>query len=105
MGEQNELLVLPKGTLKEFYGDGTIDTKRNLHLFLDVCDFHRVEHDDIMVRLLLQTLLEISYEWYRTFPNRSIRSFNDLKFMFLRMFSHPIAYHDWVKEERKDMRF
>jgi hypothetical protein len=40
LGEKNYLLVFPKGTLKEFSGDGTIDAKRHLHLFLDVCDFH-----------------------------------------------------------------
>jgi hypothetical protein len=107
MGEQHELPVLPKGTLKEFSGDGTIDAKRHLHLFLDVCDFHRVEHDDVMVRLFLQTLSERAYEWYTTFPSRSIRSFNDLEVMFLNMFSPPNflpypphrLHPDWVKEE------
>jgi len=32
-GEQHEMLVLPKGTLKTFSGDGTIDAKRNFDLF------------------------------------------------------------------------
>jgi hypothetical protein len=93
MGEQHELPVLPKGTLKEFFGDGTIYGKRHFHLFLEVCDFHRVEHDDVMVRLFLKTLSERYYEWYTKFPNRSIRSFDDLEVMFLNMFSPPIAYH------------
>jgi hypothetical protein len=79
--------------LKEFSGDGTIDAKRHLHLFLDVCDFHRVEYDDVMVRLFLQTLSGRAYEWYMTLPSRSIRSFNDLEAMFLTMFTPPIAYH------------
>jgi hypothetical protein len=86
MGEQHELPVLPKGTLKEFVRDGTIDAKRHLHLFINVCDFYRVEHDDIMVRLFFQTLSERAYERYTKFPNRSIRSFNDLEVMFLNMF-------------------
>ena len=55
-GEQHELPVLPKGTLKKFSKDGTIDAKIHIDLFLDVCDFHLVEHDDVMVRLFLQTL-------------------------------------------------
>jgi len=42
IGEKHDLPVLAKGTLKEFYGDGAIDAKRHLHLFLDVCDFHHV---------------------------------------------------------------
>jgi hypothetical protein len=79
--------------LKEFLGDGTIDAKRHLNLFLDVCDFHRVEYDDVMVRLFLQTLSGRAYEWYTTLPSRSIGSFNDLKAMFLTMFTPPVAYH------------
>jgi hypothetical protein len=93
IGEQHELPVLPKGTLKEFSEDRAIYAKRHLHLFLDICDFHRVEYDDIMVRLFLQTLSERAYEWYTTLPSRSICSFNDLEAMLLTMFSPPIAYH------------
>jgi hypothetical protein len=37
LGEQHDLHVLPKGTLKGFSGDRTIDAKRHLHFFLDVC--------------------------------------------------------------------
>jgi hypothetical protein len=106
MGEQHELSVLPKGTLKKFFGDGTIDEKRHLHLFLDICDFHRVENDDIMVSLFLQTLSERDYEWYTTLPSRSIHSFNDVEIMFLNMFASnyipypPHRLHPyWVKEE------
>jgi hypothetical protein len=88
LGEQHDLHVLPKGTLKEFFGDGAIHAKRHLHLFLDVCHFHHVEYDDVMVRLFLQTLLGRVYEWYMTLPNRLIPSFNDLESMFLTMCYH-----------------
>jgi hypothetical protein len=56
IGEKHNLPVLPKGTLKEFSRDGKIDAKRHLHLFLDVCDFHCVEYDDVMVMLFMKTL-------------------------------------------------
>jgi hypothetical protein len=92
-GEQHELPVLPKGTLKTFSRDGTIDAKRHVDLFLDVCDFHLIEHDDVMVRLFLQTLSGQDYEWYTSFPTRSIDSFDDLEMMFLNMFSPPVTYH------------
>jgi hypothetical protein len=79
--------------LKEFSGDATIDAKRHVDLFLDVCHFHLVEYDDVMVRLFLQTLSGQAYEWYTTFPTISIGSFDDLENMFLTMFSPPIPYH------------
>jgi hypothetical protein len=92
-GEKHDLPILLKGTLKEFYGDRTIDSKRHFDLFLDVFNFHRVEHDDVMVRLLMKTLSVQAYEWYMTLPTRSISSFNDLEAMFLTMFACPVAYH------------
>ena len=46
IGEKHDLLVLSKGTLKEFSGDRAIDAKRHLHLFLDVCVFHHVDDLD-----------------------------------------------------------
>jgi hypothetical protein len=93
LGEKHDLPVLPKGTLKEFSEDGAIDAKRHLHLFLNVCDFHCVEYEDVMVRLFLQTFSGRVYEWYMALPSRSIHSFNDLEAMFLTMFSPPISYH------------
>jgi hypothetical protein len=90
---QHELPILPKGTLKEFSQEGEINVKRHLHLFLDVCDFHHVDYDDVMVRLFLQTLSGKAYEWYTMFPSRSIRSFNEIEDMFLTKFSYPIVYH------------
>jgi hypothetical protein len=92
-GEQHELPILPKGTLKTFSGDGVIDPKRHVDLFLDVCDFHLIKDDDVMVRLFLQTLADQAYEWYTSFPTRSIGSFEDLEMMFLNMFSPPVSYH------------
>jgi hypothetical protein len=79
--------------LKQFSRERTVLAKRHLNLFLDVCDLHRVEYDDAMVRLFLQTLLGRAYEWYTTLPSRSIGSFNDLEAMFLTMFATPIDYH------------
>jgi hypothetical protein len=79
--------------LKEFSGYGVVDAKRHLDLFLDFCDFHRVEYDDVMVRFLFQTLSGQVYEWYMKLPTRSIGSFNDLEAMFLTMFAPLIEYH------------
>jgi hypothetical protein len=93
LGEQHDIHVLPKGTLKEFFGDGEINAKRHMHLFLDVCDFHHVEYHDVMVRLFLQTLSRRAYEWYTTLPSISIHSFNDLEAMFLTICTPSIAYH------------
>jgi hypothetical protein len=67
-----------------------------LTYFLMFFYFHRVEYDDVMVRLFLQTLLGRAYEWYTTLPSRSIGSFNDLEAIFLTMFSRLVSYHTFL---------
>jgi hypothetical protein len=89
MSSQSFLMVL----WKKKSGDGTINTKIDVDLFLDVCDFHLVEHDDVMVRLFLQNLSGQDYEWYTTLATRSISSFDDLENMFLTRFSPLVTYH------------
>jgi len=93
-GEQHELPILPKGTFKTFLGDIVIDPKIHVDLFLDVCDFHVIEDDDVMVRLFLQTLVGKAYEWYTSLPKRLIGSLDDIERMFLNMFSPLVAYHN-----------
>jgi hypothetical protein len=95
-GEQHELHVLPKGTLKTFSRDGTFDAKIHIDLLMDFCDFHLVKHDNVMVRLFFQTLSGKSYEWYMTLPTRLFGSFDDIEYMFLNMLSPPIVYHTLI---------
>jgi hypothetical protein len=94
-GEQHQLPTLSQGTLPVFLGDGAVDPKRHMNLFLDMCDFHLIEYDDVMVISFIQTLIGQAYEWYTSLPTRSIRSFDDLETMFLNMYApswHTILF-------------
>jgi hypothetical protein len=92
-GEQHTFPTLPQGVLPVFSGDGIMDPKRHMDQFLSVCDIHLIEHDDVMVRVFLQTLIGPTYEWYLSLPTQSIGSFDDLESMFMTMYAPPIAYH------------
>jgi hypothetical protein len=92
-GEKHPLPTLPQGALPIFSGDGRVDPKRHLDLFLDMCDFHLIQHDDVMVRLFLQTLTGQAYEWYTSLPIRSISDFDDIEKSFFTMYAPPVAYH------------
>jgi hypothetical protein len=43
-------------------------SKETYGKFLSMCEIHLVEHDDVMVRLFLQTLIGQAYEWYMSLP-------------------------------------
>jgi hypothetical protein len=92
-GEQHQLLTFPQGLLPTFSGDGSIDPKKHVEIFLSLCEIHLVEHDDVMVRLFLQTLTDQDHEWYMSLPINSISTFDDFEDMFLTMYVPPKAYH------------
>jgi hypothetical protein len=75
-----------------------MDPKRHMDQFLSVCDIHLIEHDDVMVRVFLQTLIGPAYEWYLSLPTQSIGSFDDLENMFMTMYAPPIAYHTFLTQ-------
>jgi hypothetical protein len=58
------LPTLPQGFLPVFLGDRVMDAKRHMDHFLFICEIHLIEHDDVMVRMFLQTLTYPTYEWY-----------------------------------------
>ena len=55
-GEQHQFPTLPQGVLPTFSGDRVMDPKIHMDLFLNMCEIHLVEHDDVMVIIFLQTL-------------------------------------------------
>jgi hypothetical protein len=57
-----------------FTGDGIMDPKKHMDQFLSICDIHLIEHDDVMVRVFLQTLIGPTYDWYLSLPAQSIGS-------------------------------
>jgi hypothetical protein len=56
------LPTLPQGILPVFSGDGIMDPKKHMDQFLSICDIHLIEHDDVMVRVFLQTLIGPAYD-------------------------------------------
>jgi hypothetical protein len=58
-----------------------------------MCEINLVEHDDVMIRLLLQTLIEQSHEWYMSLLVNSISIFDYLEGMFITMYDPPKSYH------------
>jgi len=70
-----------------------MDPKRHIDQFLRICGIYLIEHDDEMVKVFLQTLIGLIYEWYLSLPTHSIGSFDDLENMFMTMYAPPISYH------------
>jgi hypothetical protein len=91
-GEQHQLPTLPQG-VPIFYGDRIMDPKKNLDHFLTIFDIHLIKHDDVMVRLFLQTLIVPTYGWYLSLPEKTISYFDNVGHVFMYKLMPPISYH------------
>ena len=67
----------------------TYDDKRssNQHIYYFRSQIGNViDNDAIMVKLFIDTLKGVAFDWFRSFPNSSINSWVDLKTQFLSRF-------------------
>jgi hypothetical protein len=60
-----------------------MDPKKHMDQFLSICDIHLIEHDDVMVKVFLQTLIGPTYDWYLSLLAQSIAYFDDIEDMFM----------------------
>lgn len=66
---------LPKGArevLPKFYGDGKKSTDEHLNAFNIAWEILAVTHEDVSVRLFVQTLIEDAANWFHHLPQGSI---------------------------------
>jgi hypothetical protein len=73
-----------------------MDPNKHMDKFLSICDIHLIEHDDVMVRFFIQTLVCLAYDWYISLPAQSFGLLDDMEDMFMTMYAQPISYHTLV---------
>lgn len=69
------LNALPKGArdhLPKFSGDGKITTDEHLNVFNVSCGIIVVQHEDVAIRLFVQTLTRTDVDWFYHLPNSVI---------------------------------
>jgi len=87
------LPTLPQGIFPIFTSDGIMDPKKHIDQFLEICDIHLIEHDDVKVIFVFKTFIGPAYDWYLSLPTKSIVSFDHMEDMFVTIYAHPITYH------------
>lgn len=75
-----------------------MNLEKHLDQFLSICDIHSIIEDDVIVRVFLQTLVGLAYDWYLSLPENSITYFNDIEDTFFNQYSQSVAYHTFLTE-------
>jgi len=63
-GEQHNLSNIPLGVLPELNHDDTMNPEKHMDQILINGDIHGIVHDDVMVRVFLQTLISPTNDCY-----------------------------------------
>lgn len=76
---------LPKGTRKnlpKFLGDGFQHLDKHIAAFYIACGVLGVEHEDVSMRLFIETLHGATTDWFYHLPNACITSWVTLRILF-----------------------
>ena len=66
----------------KFLGNNAITGEEHLRKFIDMLNDYEVEHEDVVMKFFVHSLIEDARYWFRIFPNDSIKSWNDLEVLF-----------------------
>ena len=54
----------------------------HLRVFIDMLNDYEVEHEDVVMKLFVHSLVEDARDWFRRLPDDSIYSWSDLESSF-----------------------
>ena len=76
---------IPKNLRDKFsksIGNNAISGEQHLRNFTDMLNDYEVEHEDVVIKLFVHSLIEDVRDWFRRLPNDSIASWSDLENSF-----------------------
>lgn len=65
--------------LQKFSGDGKFSTDKHIKYFFVAINILRVSHEDVAVRLFVETLIEVTVDWFYHLANGSITSWDTMR--------------------------
>lgn len=81
-GYPNEI---PKGLrdkVTKFVGNNAITSEQHLRDFSSLLNDYEVEHEDVVMKLFVHSLIKDARDWFRRLPDDSIIAWSDLEKCF-----------------------
>jgi hypothetical protein len=81
-GANNDFPRASRIFFPRFIGDGIIFVEKNLSYFHKACGVVNPEHEDVVVKMFVDTLVDNVSDWFQDLPTRCITDWNDMKKKF-----------------------
>lgn len=82
LGYLNAIVQELRNKLTIFLGNNVITCEDHLRCFLDLLNDYEVEHEDVVMKLFVHSLIEDAREWLKRFPGGCISSWRELEHCF-----------------------
>lgn len=89
--------------IHNFYGDGKQHLDENIFAFYIICRVLGMEHEDVFVRLFIETLQGVVADWFYNLATRTIKNWDTLQTKFEEIFKPIEDAHTFV-DQLKTMR-
>lgn len=70
----------------KFLGNNAISCEEHLRLFIDMLNDYEVEHEDVVLKLFVQSLVEDARDWFKRLPDRCIDTWDSFERYFKEQF-------------------
>jgi hypothetical protein len=84
--------------LAKFMGEGDITAEEHLESFYSFTDDHVIMHEDVWMRIFIQSLKGEAGKWFRTLPPRSVNGIKALDNAFSRQWGDKKDFMYYMTE-------
>lgn len=82
LGANNNLPQDSWKNFPKFNGDGKVSADEHITTFFAACNIVNPQHEDVAVRMFVETLIENATDWFQHLPMGCITNWNDMKNCF-----------------------
>lgn len=82
LGANNELPRASRKNFPKFNRDGKVSVDKHIATFFVACSIVNPQHENVAVRMFVETLMENVADWFQHLPTRCITSWIDMKNFF-----------------------
>ena len=79
--------------LPKFSGNHTISANQHIQMFSDLIGDYEIAHEDVHMKLFVQTLEGDARDWFYFLPASSIPSWNELYLTFMEQFGERVSIY------------
>ena len=81
-GASNPISFDLRDNVVKFTRNNVVTGEEHLRFFIDMLNDYEIEHEDVVMKLFVHSLVEDARDWFKRLPDDNIYSWSDLESLF-----------------------